>query len=100
MFTLASLTILALAAVGWIVLLRRRLHEQTGLILERLRREVALEERYRDLFENASDMVYTHDLAGNLTSLNRAGERITGYAREDALRLKLAQLIAPECLEL
>jgi PAS domain-containing protein len=72
------MNMLCLAALGWIILLRRRLQQQTGLILERLQREVALEERYRDLFESASDMVYTHDLAGNLTSLNRAGERITG----------------------
>jgi PAS domain S-box-containing protein len=94
------MTILCLGALGWVALLRRRVREQTGIILERLQREVALEERYRDLFENASDMVYTHDLAGNLTSLNRAGERITGYSREEALKLNLVQLVSPECLEL
>ena len=36
------------------------------------------EERYRELFENANDIIYTHDLRGNFTSLNRSGERITG----------------------
>jgi GAF domain-containing protein len=34
------------------------------------------EMRYRDLFENANDVIYTIDLAGNITSLNKAGERI------------------------
>src|SRR5579859_7395431 len=91
--------ILCLGALGWVALLRRRIREQTGIILERLQREVALEERYRDLFENASDMVYTHDLAGNLTSLNRAGERMTGYSREEALKLNLAQLVTPDYLD-
>lgn len=57
------------------------------------------EERYRDLFENANDLIYTHDLAGNFTSLNRAGELITGYSREEALKMNIAQVVAPEFLE-
>ena len=40
---------------------------------------------YLDLFENASDIIYTHDLNGVLTSINKAAERITGYGREEAL---------------
>ena len=97
---ISLISLLCLAAFGWVALLRRRVQNQTGIILQRLQREVALEERYRDLFENASDMVYTHDLAGNLTSLNRAGERITGYHRDDVLKLNLAQIVAPEHLDL
>ncbi|HEX8457288.1 MAG TPA: PAS domain S-box protein [Pyrinomonadaceae bacterium] len=58
------------------------------------------EERYRELFENANDLVYTHDLAGNFTSLNKTGERITGYTREEAATLNLAQVIVPEHLAL
>ena len=42
------------------------------------------EERYRQLFENANDIIYTHDLQGNFTSLNRNGERNHGLlARRD-----------------
>ncbi len=58
------------------------------------------EERYRELFENATDIIYTHDLAGNLTSFNRSGERITGYSREEACSMNVADVIAPEYLEL
>jgi PAS domain S-box-containing protein len=54
------------------------------------------EERYRELFENANDIIYTLDLEGNLTSLNKAGERITGYSREDLLNTSIAALVAPE----
>ena len=57
------------------------------------------EERYRDLFENANDLIYTHDLDGNFTSLNGAGEAITGYTREEALTMNLAQVVAPEFFE-
>ena len=56
------------------------------------------EERYRELFENANDIIYTHDLAGNFTSLNRSGEKITGYPREEAARMNIVDVLAPEYL--
>lgn len=56
------------------------------------------EQRYRELFENANDIIYTHDLAGNFTSLNRRGETLTGYSREEATRMNIAQVLAPEYL--
>jgi PAS domain S-box-containing protein len=58
------------------------------------------EERYRELFENANDIIYTHDLQGNFTSLNRSGERITGYSREEVAMMNVADVIAPEYLNL
>lgn len=57
------------------------------------------EERYRDLVENAHDIIYSHDLDGNYTSINKAGEQISGYTREEALTLNLSQLVAPEYLK-
>lgn len=54
------------------------------------------EERYRELFENAYDMVYTHDLTGRITSINKAAERILGYARAEALEMRFSQFVAPE----
>lgn len=70
-------------------------------ITERHNAEQALklsEARFRDLFENANDLIYTHDLLGNFTSLNRAGEVITGYSRDEALQMNIAQVVAPEFL--
>jgi PAS domain S-box-containing protein len=58
------------------------------------------EERYRELFENANDIIYTHDLQGNFTSLNRSGELITGYTREEAAKMNIADVIAPDFLAL
>jgi diguanylate cyclase (GGDEF)-like protein/PAS domain S-box-containing protein len=51
------------------------------------------EERYRELFENANDMVYTQDLSGRITSVNRATERLTGYSRAELLTLTIDQLV-------
>jgi len=62
----------------------------------------ALEEseaRYRELFENANDIIYVHDLAGNFLSLNHAGEILTGYSREEAFQMNVAQVVAPDHLE-
>ncbi|HET9479978.1 MAG TPA: PAS domain S-box protein, partial [Pyrinomonadaceae bacterium] len=72
-------------------------------ITEQQRADEAIREseaRYRELFENANDIIYTHDLQGNFTSLNRNGERITGYSREETLRMNVADVIAPEYLGL
>jgi len=57
------------------------------------------EERYRDLVENAYDMVYTHDLSGRITSINKAAERILGYPRSEAYQMRFQQFVAPEFKE-
>jgi PAS domain S-box-containing protein len=65
---------------------------------ERKRAEESLrasEERYRELFENANDMVFTLDLDGRFTAINRAGERITGYGRAHLLGRRMAELLVP-----
>jgi diguanylate cyclase (GGDEF)-like protein/PAS domain S-box-containing protein len=59
----------------------------------------ASEERYRELFENAIDMIYTLDLEGQLTSVNKAAERITGFSRGELINKKLADILAPESLD-
>jgi PAS domain S-box-containing protein len=57
----------------------------------------ASEERYRELFENASDLVFTTDLdARRLTSLNRVAEQTIGYLREEATEMEFRQLVDPK----
>jgi PAS domain S-box-containing protein len=72
-------------------------------IAERTRAMQALEtsqERYRHLFDNANDIIFTLDLQGNFTSLNPSVERITGYRRAEILPMNIAQIAAPESREL
>lgn len=51
------------------------------------------EARYRDLFENANDIIFTHDMEGRFTSVNRAAEEITGYGRDEILRMKFTDVL-------
>jgi len=58
------------------------------------------EERYRDLFENANDVIYTHDLQGNYIDVNKAGELLTGYTKEEIKNLNFTKVVAPEYVDL
>jgi two-component system cell cycle sensor histidine kinase/response regulator CckA len=97
---IGGLTAVIVSALSWVVLLRRRVGTQTELIRQRLEAEAALEEQYRELFENATDIVYTHDLQGNFTSINRAAENILGYTHAELLSLNGFQIVAPEYRQL
>jgi PAS domain S-box-containing protein len=86
---------LVLAALVWAETLQREVRDQTGVLLERLGRITALEERYRELFENAHDVVFACGLHGRLISLNKAGETLSGYSRREVIGRPILDFIAP-----
>ena len=53
-----------------------------------------IDRQYRELVENASDIIYCHDLQGRFLSVNSAAERLTGYAREEAHSITVADVVA------
>lgn len=97
--TLALMGFLTLLAILWITVLRLRVHEQTRLIADRLRREATREDRYRELFENANDVIFTCDSEGRMTSLNRAGERLLLRNRSEVVRHEIGDFLTPESSE-
>ena len=42
-----------------------------------------------ELIENDTDIVYSHDLSGNYTSVNNAAERLMGYSRDELLSMNV-----------
>jgi PAS domain S-box-containing protein len=71
-------------------------------ISARRRAEEALtasEQRYRELFENAMDIVFTYDLQGNFTSLNKVAEQSSGYTCAELACMNVLQILAPEYVE-
>lgn len=68
-------------------------------ITERQRSQQALresEDRYRDLVEHSEDLICTHDLEGNLLSVNPAVASTLGYEVAELLRISLRQILLPE----
>src|SRR4029077_20574898 len=87
-------------------IMTRKLSETDGSlrneISERKQVEEALresEESYRDLFENAQDAIYVHDLKGKYISANRAAEKLCGYKRDEIVGKNIIEFMAPEHVE-
>ena len=54
------------------------------------------EQRYRDLIENAHDIIFTLDLGGMFTSVNKACEEITGFSKSESVTMTIEEVVAPE----
>jgi len=88
-----SLNYLILDSVGYLSVFARD-------ISERKRMENALresEEQYRELFENASDLIQIVRPDGRFLFVNPAWLETFGYSREEVARLTIFDLIDPEC---
>jgi PAS domain S-box-containing protein len=103
-WTLSRLLIVLGASLGgalvmavWSFILKQRVRQQTQVIRERLEKEAALEQRYRDLFANANDMIFSFDLDGKLLTMNAAGEGMTGYSCPPGSTINLFDWISPAC---
>jgi PAS domain S-box-containing protein len=56
----------------------------------------ASEARYRALVEQASDIIYTLDVVGNITSINQAAEEVLGYSHDELMRMSMNDVLRQE----
>ena len=71
-------------------------------LAERERAEQAVkegEERYRELVENANDIVFTLDLNGYVTSMNKAVEVLTGFTQTELIGVNMSDFLTPASTE-
>jgi PAS domain S-box-containing protein len=85
LWIVTGLTIVILAIVSWLAILRRKINQQTQIMRGRLESEAALEHRYRQLFERNLAGVYRMKSDGRLLDLNDACAQMLGYSDRDEL---------------
>jgi diguanylate cyclase (GGDEF)-like protein/PAS domain S-box-containing protein len=87
LYILVLAIVVSLAILGWVVILRRRVRQQTGIIEAKLQNEMALEERYRRIFQRNLTGLYIARHDGTLVDCNDACARMLGFAgREELLQ--------------
>jgi len=84
-FIFSGLGSLTLAVICWVLVLRRRVRKQTEIITHKLKNELALEERYRRIFERNLTGLYVASADGTILDCNDACARILGFPGRNEL---------------
>ncbi|MFA6014869.1 MAG: PAS domain S-box protein [Gallionellaceae bacterium] len=67
----------------------------------KLEENIRLEkEKYRDLFDNANDLLFTTDLNGIFTSANHEMLRVLGYTKNELIGQPISKILAKDSLEI
>ncbi len=60
---------------------------------ELIRKLEESEKKYRELWENANDILYIHDLEGNILSVNKMATKVLGYTREELEGMNIRKIV-------
>src|ERR1700682_426303 len=71
-------------------------HEKLLVTVARLAERHRVERRYRDIVEQAVDIIYTRDMDGRITSINDAGAKFFGRPAFELIGQPLSALIGDE----
>ncbi|MDY7019279.1 MAG: PAS domain S-box protein [Chloroflexota bacterium] len=58
------------------------------------------QQKYEELFANASDAIWIHSMEGNIVLANKACEKLTGYPVPELIGKNVSQFLKPEALDL
>ena len=103
LWVLGGMGILFCASVLFVILLRRQVEARTRLlaveIIERRQAEEALrasEARFKTIFEHANDAIHIANAQDEILDVNSRACSMLGYSRDELLRMRIADLQAPE----
>jgi two-component system sensor histidine kinase DegS len=94
-----SLAALAIGGLGITLIQVRRVWHYQRQKLRGIR--VALrtsQESYEELFTNASDAIWVHDLDGKIVIANRACEKVSGYSPDELIGKSVAEFMSRDAL--
>ena len=73
--------------------------DQVAMAIERKQKEDAIrasEEKFKTMFNNASDAIFIHDLGGRFMEVNQVACKRLGYTKEELLKMNLMDLDSPK----
>ncbi len=85
--------------LGRLPLAVRRALSERAIIRERTQAQIALqqsEEKYRDLLENANDLIHSYLPDGRILYANRTWKTTLGYTDDEVAKLKINDVIHPD----
>jgi len=98
---LESLAILVIGALAITLMVAYRQNKRQREKLRKTVHDMKLVRRnYEELFTNASDAIWIHDLDGNITLANKASEKLTSYSLSELIGMNIREFLNPEALTL
>ena len=98
----ALLESLASLLIGALAIMLMAAYRQNRRQREKLRKTVKdmklARQNYEELFTNASDAIWVHDLDGNITLVNKACEKLSGYPVSELPGKNVLEFLTPETL--
>lgn len=89
----ASLIISALAIA--LMVANHQNKQRQGRLKEAMKNLELSQQNYEDLFANASDAIWIHDIEGNIILANKAFEKLTGYSVSELTGKNVREFLTP-----
>ena len=74
--------------------------QRQGRLEEAMKNLELSQQNYEELFANASDAIWIHDMEGNIILANKAFEKLTGYSVSELTGKNVREFLTPEALPL